>query len=94
MPETSIQDLESCNELITHLVTLRLILKDAVKIEKILRLQIKKLEQKKINELKLLEENIVFMTLRNKHLGRSSYDIMEEEIDLREQAKMIIDEIE
>ena len=34
------------------------------------------------------------MTLRNKHLGRSSYDIDEEEIDLREQAKKIIDEIE
>ena len=27
------------------------------------------------------------MTLRNKYLGRSSYDIDEEEIDLREQAK-------
>ena len=50
MPEISIQDLESCNELITHLLTLRLILKDTVKTEKVLRLEIKKLEQKKINE--------------------------------------------
>ena len=50
MPEISIQDLESCNELITHLITLRLILKDTVKTEKVLRLEIKKLEQKKINE--------------------------------------------
>ena len=33
------------------------------------------------------------MTLRNKYLGRSSHDIMEEEIDLREQAKKRIDEI-
>ena len=62
MPETSIQDLESCNELITHLITLRLILKDTVKNKKILRLEIKnklkKLEQKKIKELKPLEEEI------------------------------------
>ena len=34
------------------------------------------------------------MTLRNKHLGRSSHVIIEEEIDLREQAKKRIDEIE
>ena len=94
MPEISIQDLESCNELINHLITLRLILKDTIKTEKILRLEIEKLEQKKINELRLLEEEIYFMTLRKKHLGRSSYDIMEQEIDLREHAKKRIDEIE
>ena len=62
MPETSIQDLESYNELITHLITLRLILKDTVKNKNILRLEIKnklkKLEQKKIKELKPLEEEI------------------------------------
>ena len=34
------------------------------------------------------------MTLRNKHLNRSSYDIDEEEIDLKEQAKRTIDKIE
>ena len=45
MLEISIHDLESCNELVTHLITLRSILK--VKIEKILRLEIKTLEQKK-----------------------------------------------
>ena len=53
MPETSIQDLESCNELITELITLRLILKDIVKTEKTLRLEIKnkfkELKQEKIN---------------------------------------------
>ena len=54
----------------------------------------KKLEQKKINELKLLEEEIFFMTLRNKHLGRSSYDIIEEEIDLEEQVKKKVGKIE
>ena len=34
MPEICIQELESCNELITHLITLRLILRDTVKTEK------------------------------------------------------------
>ena len=34
------------------------------------------------------------MTLRNKHLGRSSHFIKEEEIDLREQTKKKVDEIE
>ena len=91
MPEISIQDLESGNELIIYLITLRLILEDKVKTEKILRLKIKhklkKVEQKKLKELKLLEEEIFFMTLRNKHLGRSSHITKEEEIDLREQAR-------
>ena len=44
MSEISIQDLESCNEVVTHLITLRSILKDTIKIEKILELEIKKLE--------------------------------------------------
>ena len=39
MPGISIQDLELCNELINHLITLRSILKDTVKIEKILQLE-------------------------------------------------------
>ena len=94
MPEISIQDLESCNELIICLIILTLILKDTVKTEKILRLEIKKLEQKKINELKLLEEKLFITTLRNKHLGRSSYDIMEEEIGLKEQSKKRVDKKE
>ena len=34
------------------------------------------------------------MTLRNKHLGRSSHVTKEEETELREQTKMKIDEIE
>ena len=62
MSEISIQDLESRNELITHLITLGLITKDTVENEKTLELEIKnklkKQEQKKINELKLLEEEI------------------------------------
>ena len=43
-----IEDLELCNELINHLIILRSILKDTVKIEKILELEIKKLEQKRL----------------------------------------------
>ena len=75
MLEISIQDLESCNELITHLITLSPILKYIVKIKKVLELEIEKLEQNEINELTVLKEKIFIMTLRNKSLGKSSYDI-------------------
>ena len=94
MFEVSIQDLELCIELINHLITLRSILKDTVKIKKILELEIEKLEQKEINELKVLTEEILIMIIRNKYLGKSSYDIDEEEIDLIEQAKKKTDKIE
>ena len=56
MSEINIQDLKLCNELINHLITLRSILKGTVQIEKILELEIKKIEQKRINELKVLKE--------------------------------------
>ena len=95
MIEISIQDLESCNELITNLITLRSILKYTVKIKKILEMEIEKLEQKEINELMVLKEKIFIMTLRNKYLGKSSHDIDdEEEIDLIKQAGKRIDKIE
>ena len=94
MLEISIRDLESCNELINYLITLRSVLKDTVKIEMILELEFKKLEQKEINELKALKEKIFIMTLRNKYLGKSSYDIDEEKIDLTKQPKKTIDKIE
>ena len=86
------------DELITNLITLRLILKDTEKTKKALKLEIKnelkELKQEKINELKLLEEEIFFMTLRNIHLGRSSHIIKEEEVELREQTKNKAGEIE
>ena len=94
MLEISIQDLKSGNELINHLVTLRSILKDTVKIEKILELEIEKLKQKTINELNALKDKIFIMTLGNKYFGKSSYDIDEEEIDLIKQAEKRIDKIE
>ena len=93
MSKISIQDLESCNELINHLITLRSILKDTVKIKNILELETEKLEKREINELKALKEEIFIMTLRNKYLSKSSYDINEEEIDLIEQAKKRINKI-
>ena len=87
MLEINIQYLESCNELINQLITLRSILRDTVKIEKILEVEIEKLEQKEINELMALKETIFIMRLRNKYLGNSSYDIDgEEEIGLIKQA--------
>ena len=94
MSEISIQDLESCNELITYLITLRSISKDIAKIAKILELKIEKLEEKEINELKALKEEIFFMTLRNNSRGKSSYDTDEEEIGLIKQAKKGIEKIE
>ena len=97
MSKPSIQDLKSCNELIIDLITLRLVLKDTEKTKMGLKLEIKnKLkepEQENINELKLLEQEIIFMTLRNKHLGRSSHITKEEEIELREQTKKKVDKI-
>ena len=67
--------LAAYDKLITDLITLRLVLKDTEKTKKTLKLEIKnklkELEQKKNNELKLLEEEIFFMTLRKTHLGRS-----------------------
>ena len=96
--DKEVQVRDEIDELITDLITLRLVLKDTEKNKNHLKLEIKnklkELEQEKINELKLLEEEIFFMTLRNKHLGRSSHIIKEEEVELREQAKKKINEIE
>ena len=48
MTETNIQDLELNNELINRLATLRSVLKGTVKIGKILELEMKKLEKKRL----------------------------------------------
>ena len=88
----------SIQELITCLITLKQVLRDTKKTEKVLKLEIKnrlkELEQEKINELQLLEEKIFFMALRNKQLGRLSHIIKEEEVELREQAKKKINELD
>ena len=75
-------------------MTLRSILKDTVKIEKILELEIEKLKQKEINELMALKEKIFIMTWTNKYLVKSSYNIDEEKTDLIKQAGKKIDKIE
>ena len=94
MLEINIQDLEPCNGLITHLITLRLTLKYILKVKKILGTEIGKLEKKEINELTVLKDKIFIMTLRNRYLGKSSYDIdVEEEIDLIKQEGKKIDKI-
>ena len=53
IPEPSIEALESCNELITDFIMLRIVLKNTEKTKKTLKLKIKKklkeLEQKKMN---------------------------------------------
>ena len=46
MLKISIQDFKSYDELINHLITLRSILKDTVKMKKILELEIENLEIK------------------------------------------------
>ena len=69
------------------MITLKSILKDTVKIEKILELEIEKLEQKEIDVSKDLKEKIFIMTLRNKYFGGFSHDNDEEEIGLIKQAK-------
>ena len=53
------------------------------------------LEQKGINKLMVLKEKVLIMTLRNKYLGKSSYDIDDEkEIDLIKQAGKRINKYE
>ena len=69
-------------------------MKDKVKIEMILKLEIEKLKQKEINELRALKEKIFIMTQRNNYLGKSSYDIDEEKIEFIKQAEKKIDKIE
>ena len=69
-------------------------MKDKVKIEMILKLEIEKLKQKEINELRALKEKIFIMTQRNNYLGKSSYDIDEEKIEFIKQAEKKIYKIE
>ena len=54
--------------------------------------KIKRLEAEKNDELELLEEELRIITLRNRFLGRPSKT--KEEIELREQTKTTIDNIE
>ena len=83
--EQDMHDLTIYDDLITSLITLKVILKYIDKISKVVDLEInnkiKQLEVEKVNELKMLEEELKIMRLRNKYHKRSNND--EEEIDLR-----------
>ena len=78
-------DLEIYDDLITSLITLKVILEDINKTIIVIDLEItnrmKRLEAEKTDELELLEEELRIITLRNRFLGRSNK--VEEEIDLR-----------
>ena len=78
-------DLEIYDDLITSLITLKVILEDINKTIIVIDLEItnrmKHLEAEKTDELELLEEELRIITLRNRFLGRSNK--VEEEIDLR-----------
>ena len=84
------------DDLITSLITLKVILKNIDKITIVKDLEannkIKQLEAEKIYELGLLEQELRFITLKNKYWGRPKRDI--EEIELREQIKKKIDNTE
>ena len=80
------------DDLGARLTTLKLILEDIDKIAIVKNNKIKQLEAEKVHELELLEEELTFMTLRNRFLLRPNN--IEEEIELREQTKKKIDNIE
>ena len=96
LKKQDMQDLAIYDDLITSLVTLKVILEDIDKISIIKDLEInnkiKELETEKIDELELLQEELRIMTLRNRFLGRPSK--IEQEIDIRRQTKKKIDNIE
>ena len=89
-------DLPIYDDLINSLITLKVILEniDKISIAKDLQInnQIKQLEAEKIDELELLHEELRFITLKNRFLGRSNK--IEEERELRRQTKKKIDNIE
>ena len=94
--EQVVHDTTIYDDLITSLITLKLILEDidrtSIVIDSEINRKIKQLEAEKVNELEFLEEELRIMTLKNRFLKRPSND--EEEIDLRRQTKKKIDNIE
>ena len=89
-------DLPIYDDLINSLITLKVILEniDKISIAKDLQInnQIKQLEAEKIDQLELFHEELRFITLKNRFLGRSNK--IEEERELRRQTKKKIDNIE
>ena len=89
-------DLTIYNDLITSLITLKIILDNIDKISIIkdfeISNKIKELEAEKIHELELLQEELRFITLKNRFFGRPRK--IKEEIELRAQTKKKTDNIE
>ena len=94
--EQDMQDLAIYDDLITSLITLKVIPEDVDKIIKVIDLKInnkiKQLEAAKVNKLDLLHEELRIIALRNRFLGR--LNSVEDKIDLRRQTKKKIDNIE
>ena len=82
-------DLTIYNDLITSLITLKVILENIDITCRVKALEInnkiKQLEAEKIDGLELLQEELRFGTLKNRFFGRPNK--IEEEIELREQTK-------
>ena len=96
LTKKDMRDLAIYDDLITSLVTLKLILEDIDKIAIVKDLEInskiKQLEAEKIDELELLQGELKIITLRNRFLIKPNK--IEEEIKLRRQTKKKIDKIE
>ena len=86
--ESDVFNLMIYNDLITSLITLKLILENIDTISIIKDLEI----YNELEELELLQENLRIRTLRNRFLGRPNK--IEEEIELREQKRKKIVDIE
>ena len=71
--EQDMTDLAIYDDLMTSLITLKVMLEDTNKISIVIDLKvnnkIKQLEAEKTDELELLEEELRIMTLRNRFLG-------------------------
>ena len=91
--EQDMHDSTMYDDLITSLITLKVMLEDIDKISTVIDLEInnkiKQLEAEKADELELLKEELGIIILRNRFLGRPNN--IEKEINLRRQTKKKID---
>ena len=91
--EQDMHDSTMYDDLITSLITLKVMLEDIDKISTVIDLEInnkiKQLEVEKADELELLKEELGIIILRNRFLGRPNN--IEKEINLRRQTKKKID---
>ena len=92
LTKQDMHDLAIYDDLITSLITLKVILEDIEKTTIVkyleINIKIKPIEAEKTDELELLEEELRIITLRNRFFGRPNN--VEEEIDLRRQTRNIV----